>query len=179
MVHQEILNNKTLSWSRGSEEHWAKGRDCQRGAHPVPGSGGGSSCVQLCFPLPLRGPWVFLRKRGVVLLPVWLPWYHESRGDSWHLFVPLVITRRGEIRDWKWTECLRSGSLSARFMEVWFLISLLCGRKSDNFAFQCCQSHAFPRRFTYWKVVGEKEGSQNVRIPRRRATRRCLIGIWC
>lgn len=123
-------------------------------------------------------PGCSLGSRGVALLPVWLHWYLENQGNSWHLFVPLVITQHREIRDWKWTVCLRSGRLSARFMEVWFLISLLCRRKSDNFAFQYCQSNAFPRLFTCWKVDGGKGGSLNICILQRRTMRRCLIAIW-
>lgn len=166
-----------MSSSTGSGEHWAEGRGCQRGAQPGPV--GVAPAVSSCASSHRSGvPGCSLGSRGVALLPVWLHWYHESEGNSWHLFVPLVITRRGEIRDWKWTVCLRSGRLSARFMEVWFLISLLCRRKSDNFALQYCQSNTFPRLFTCWKVDGGKGGSLDICIPWRTTMRRCLIDIW-
>lgn len=166
-----------MSWSTGSEDHWAEGKVCQRGAQPVPM--GAAPAVSSCAASHRSGvPGCFLGSGGLALLPVWLHWYHESQGGSWHLFVPLVIARRRETRDCKWTVCLRSGRLSARFMEVWFLISLLCRRKSDNFAFQYCQSNAFPRLFACWKVDGGEGGSPNTCIPQQRTSRRCLTGIW-
>lgn len=127
----------------------------------------------------LRGTMMWSWEVEAVLLPAPLLWEHESQGDRWRLRVPLVSTRRRDFHNSNWTVCLLSGSLSAQFMEVWFLISCLCRRKCDNFALQYCQSDAFPRLLTHRKVDGRGGESLNIYVPQQRTMRRCWTGIWC
>lgn len=110
----------------------------------------------LCFKPPLRGSWVFLEKQGahppasLVAVMQWKPrWQLASLcAPCYH---PVWSNPRLRV-----DSASPSRALSAPLMELWFIISLLGSRKSDNFTSQHCQGNAFPRLFV-WRGGREPE----------------------
>lgn len=95
--------------------------------------------LQLCpavHPPTAQGSLGVCGKQGGVLLPACSHWDHENQGDTWHLSVPLVSTRRGESAAANGQCVTDQGGCQSRLWKSDFLLHFSAGEKVTTSPFR-------------------------------------------